>query len=73
MNGDNNDFISNHRGKIVGGLSGLVVALLFVIFGFWQGLFIIFLVLAGVFIGGHVELRKEMLQIMNRLWRSRER
>lgn len=73
MNGDNNDFISNHSGKIIGGLLGLVMALLFVIFGFWQGLFIIIFVLAGVYFGGHREIRKEMLQILNRLWRSRER
>lgn len=73
MNGDNNDFIGNHRGKIIGGLLGLVMALLFVIFGFWQGLFIIVFVLAGAFIGGHGEIRKEMLQIVHRLWRGRER
>ncbi|HAP31536.1 MAG TPA: hypothetical protein DCQ14_00550 [Firmicutes bacterium] len=73
MNGENNGFISNHSGKIVGGLLGLAMALLFVVFGFWRGLFIIVFVLAGVFIGGHGEIRKEMLQLVHRLWRGRER
>jgi|GEM_PF-5435395 len=57
----------------MGGLFGLVMALFFVIFGFWQGLFIIVFVLVGAFIGAHGEIRKAILQIVHRLCRGRER
>ncbi|MEW5922037.1 MAG: DUF2273 domain-containing protein [Bacillota bacterium] len=73
MNGDSNDFVNEHRGKIAGGLIGLILALLFVIFGFWKAFFIITFVLAGAFIGSRAELRKEIQLLLNRIWHGRER
>lgn len=73
MNYDQNDFWYEHKDKIIGGILGLIVALLFVIFGFWQGLFIIVLVLVGAFLGSRTDLRRELQHILNRLWYNRER
>lgn len=73
MSSEKNNLLNEHKGKITGGLIGLITALLFVIFGFWQGLFIIFFVLAGTFLGSRVELHSEFKNFLNRLWHGRER
>ena len=73
MSGEKNHLLNEHRGRIVGGLIGLITALIFVIFGFWQGLFIIFLVLAGTFLGSRVELRSEFKNFLSGLWHGRKR
>ena len=54
-------FIQENRGKVLGGLSGLIIAVLFAIFGFWKGILIILCILIGVFAGALVE-RNDNLQ-----------
>ena len=73
MSSEKNHLLNGHRGKIAGGFIGLITALFFVIFGFWQGLFIIFLVVAGTFLGSRVELCSEFKNFLSGLWRGRER
>ncbi|MCL5046183.1 MAG: DUF2273 domain-containing protein [Actinobacteria bacterium] len=55
------DLMENHRGKVIGGLSGLVFSLLVIRFGFWWALFITFFVLAGYLIGRRIDETKEDL------------
>lgn len=40
-----------HRGKAIGILLGLLVALLWIIIGFWKMLFIVICILIGYFVG----------------------
>lgn len=53
------DLAQNHRGKIIGGLLGLVFALLFLRFGFWATIFIAVLVAVGYFIGKRLDDTQE--------------
>ncbi len=53
------DLVDNHRGKVIGGLIGLVFSLLVIRFGFWWALFITVLVLAGYLIGKRLDDTKE--------------
>ncbi len=73
MRGDNNDLFNKHGGKIAGGLIGLVLALLFVIFGFWQGILIIAFILVGAFLGSRMGLFGEIKNLLNGLWQDRKR
>ncbi len=66
-------FILENWGKFLGGLLGLFVAFLFVLFGFWKGLFIIFCLLAGVYIGSKVEKSDDLQNFFYRLWHRRNR
>ena len=72
MNGGKTSFLNEHREKIAGGLVGLVLALLFVVFGFWKGLFVIAFILAGAFVGSNAGLCKKLMQLLNSLWYRRE-
>ena len=64
------ELLSYHWRKIVGGLIGLAVALIFFIFGFWWGLFIIFCMALGIFIGWHLDAGNGIHAIWD-LFRSR--
>lgn len=55
-------------GKILGGLAGLVLGLMIVIFGFWRGLFIIICVAAGVFLGRSLERNENLRNVLGRFW-----
>jgi uncharacterized membrane protein len=66
-------FILENRGKILGGLLGLIVAVLFAIFGFWKGLFIIVCIILGVFLGSLVENDGKLQGFFDRLWRRQDR
>jgi uncharacterized membrane protein len=65
--------IKDNYGKIVGGFLGLLVALIIVLFGFWKGLFIIFCILAGGFIGAKIEKHEGVRNWLERIWFSRDR
>ena len=73
MRGENNDLFNEHGGKIAGSFIGLLLALLFVIFGFWQGILIIAFILVGAFLGSRMELCGEIKNLLNGLWHGRER
>ncbi len=45
------DFFYRHWRKILGGIIGLVIALIFIGFGFWAGFFILICITAGIFLG----------------------
>jgi len=50
------ELLAYHWRKIAGGLIGFLVAITFFIFGFGWGLFILFCIALGVFIGWHLDV-----------------
>jgi len=63
------DLAQNHRYKVVGGLGGLIVALLVVRFGFFWTLFILLLSGTGYWIGKRLDEEPESLvQIIDRIF-----
>lgn len=50
--------IQEHRGKAIGILMGLTASILFISFGFWRSIFIIFCIVLGYFIGKRVDENK---------------
>lgn len=49
------DLFCKHRGKAWGALGGAVLAITILLIGFWHVLFILCLVLIGLFIGSQVD------------------
>lgn len=47
--------LSEHRGKVIGISLGLLVSILFISFGFWRTMFIVFCIFAGYFIGKKID------------------
>jgi uncharacterized membrane protein len=66
-------FFQENKWKILGGFLGLIVAVLFIIFGFWWGIFIIICILVGVFLGSLVENADSMQGFFDRLRRRQDR
>lgn len=65
--------LSKHWGKLAGALGGLVFALPFVVFGFWKGLFIIFCIALGLFLGWRVDENQGLRNFLEKLFPPRER
>lgn len=66
-------FIKENPGKILGGLCGLLVAIVIVIFGFWRGFFILLCVSAGVYLGARVENNGGINEFLEKIRFRRER
>lgn len=60
--------ISNHWGKILGGLLGLIFALLVINYGFWLSLFIFLSIGVGLLIGWRLDVNKNVGRFFNRLF-----
>ncbi len=66
------NFINAHWGKILGGLLGLVFALLVINVGFWWSVFIYFCVAIGLLIGWRLEVSKNVGLYLNRIFASKD-
>lgn len=47
--------LTEHRGKLIGISLGLLASILFISYGFWRTIFIIFCIFAGYFIGKKID------------------
>jgi len=65
-------FAKENPGKIIGGLIGLLIAIIIVVFGFWRGVFIILCVLAGVAIGARIETNGGFKKLWDRILSQRD-
>lgn len=63
-------YLSKHWGKILGGLLGLVFALLVVNYGFWISLFIYLCIAAGLLIGWRLDMRRGLGRIFKQFFSS---
>ena len=46
---------TEHRGKVIGIIFGLLASILFISYGFWRTIFIILCIFAGYFIGKKID------------------
>lgn len=61
--------LNENVGKVVGGLLGLLIALIIIVFGFWKGVFTILCILAGIFIGARAEKHEGVRSFFERIFR----
>lgn len=50
--------VQEHRGKAIGIILGLAAGIIFITFGFWRSIFIIFCIVLGYFIGKRLDENK---------------
>lgn len=60
--------ISKNWGKILGGLLGLVFALLVVNYGFWLSIFIYLCIALGIYIGWRLDMRHGLGRVFKKLF-----
>ena len=65
------DFLSElwqtHRGRIAGALSGLTLGVLFLTLGFWRTVFLLILATGGYMLGGKVDNKEDLLELLDRI------
>ncbi|MGI6098027.1 MAG: DUF2273 domain-containing protein [Dethiobacteria bacterium] len=66
-------FLEAHKGKLLGGLAGLIIAFLIIQFGFWRSLFILFCIAIGIYIGWRFEDGGSLTGLADRFWPNRKR
>lgn len=64
--------INKHWGKILGGLLGLIFALLVINYGFWLSIFIFLCIGIGLLIGWRLESSNNIGRFFRRLFSSKE-
>jgi len=64
--------LSKNWGKILGGIIGLIFALLVINYGFWLSLFIFLCIGIGLVIGWRLEVRKDIGRFFRRLFYSKD-
>lgn len=63
--------IQEHRGKAIGILMGLAASILFISFGFWRSIFIIFCIVLGYFIGKRIDENKSFDSWIKQMFREK--
>ncbi len=64
--------VNEHWGKILGGLLGLVFAILVINIGFWWSVFIFLCVAIGLLIGWRLEVSKNIGLYVNRIFAPKD-
>ncbi len=64
--------INKHWGKFLGGLLGLIFALLVINYGFWLSIFIFLSIGIGLLIGWRLEANKNIGRFFSRLFSTKE-
>lgn len=56
-----------YKGRIIGSLLGIVLAISFLTLGFWKTVFWIFLALLGFIVGSTIDHKEKLSDLWNRL------
>jgi len=64
--------ITEHRGKTIGILLGLVASILFISYGFWRTIFIVFCIAVGYLIGKKLDENADLEVWMKNLFKSKD-
>ena len=60
-------FISQHPGKVIGVVTGLILGLLYIFVGFLNTLVLIVLTSVGFYLGGKFDNRESLMDVLDRV------
>lgn len=60
-----------HPGLVIGGLIGLVIGVIFLIFGFWKTIIFLVIILLGTFVGLLLDGDGRFTELLNKLNREK--
>ena len=58
---------SQHKGKIIGGIVGLTIAIVIIAFGFLKAIFVIFCTVLGYYIGKLLDNKGDIRDILDKI------
>lgn len=62
-----NQLWQDHRGKIIGAVSGFLLGILIILFGFFQTLFVTACMVIGYVIGKRIDEKEDIVEILDKL------
>ncbi|EEG78327.1 DUF2273 domain-containing protein [Dethiobacter alkaliphilus] len=61
-------FLSDHWGKVVGGLIGLIIGLSIILFGFWRSVLLFTCIALGIYLGRMFDRHEGLQNFLQRVW-----
>jgi uncharacterized membrane protein len=61
-------FLSEHWGKVLGGVIGLLIGLTIIIFGFWRSMLLFGCVALGIYLGRMFDRHDGLQNLLHRFW-----
>lgn len=62
------DWFSRNKGKAIGGIIGLLLAVLMLCIGFWRTMLIVLLVSLGAAVGSQADDQEKRMRWLTRFW-----
>lgn len=57
----------DHRGEIIGGITGLIVGIIIIALGFFKALFVIFCTILGYYIGKNADKKEDIRSVLDKI------
>ena len=67
------DWIKSHQGKVIGGVAGLLVAILILTINFWRTLLLFTLIGLGVYLGSYLDHGNQLRAFMEKIFKTKTR
>jgi len=61
-------FLLTNKGRILGIATGLLVGLVSAIWGFWEGMFVLFCLILGNYIGKYFDNKHSLKEVIERIF-----
>lgn len=63
--------LQEHRGKTIGIVLGLIASIIFITYGFWRSLFVIFCIIVGYLIGKKIDENKSFDSWLKQMFKEK--
>lgn len=63
--------LQEHRGKTIGIVLGLIASIIFITYGFWRSLFVIFCIIVGYLIGKKIDENKSFDNWLKQMFKEK--
>jgi uncharacterized membrane protein len=63
--------LQEHRGKTMGIVLGLIASIIFISYGFWRSLFVIFCIIVGYIIGKKIDENKSFDSWLKQMFKEK--
>lgn len=63
--------LQEHRGKTIGIVLGLIASIIFITYGFWRSLFVIFCIIVGYLVGKKIDENKSFDNWLKQMFKEK--
>lgn len=63
--------LQEHRGKTIGIVLGLIASIIFITYGFWRSIFVIFCIVVGYLIGKKIDENKSFDSWLKQMFKEK--